>query len=555
MTVFCLLVIAPPSANAATGMAEININTLGGANADNTAAVVTESQWTYSDMFKTLSFLTPGGNYTLKGSNSDIVIWSNANDANVTLDGVNITSPIIAMYVNENTTITLTNSNNVTSNGALTVAINVDSSKSLTINGTGTLTVGSANDAIHGVSNNTLTIGGTATVNANATMGAGVHMTGNAVVNVAAGAKLNATGVSMGYLNDPGGSTKIKCDGSATFEGAPGWGIYSRGPTTIEGSGKVTAIGVGSWAIEGNDIRVGDKVTLEMRNNSAGDETHTFQKASAANTHQWKLTNASLTGGNVKDATIGVIVAGGATGTIQRVPIPVTTTDVTFTAEQTGGTSGTTSSTGIVLTFSQPVTGLAAPNVTITNGTGSATKGLVTGSGTTWTVAISAVTQGNVTVAISNFGSFNVTGGAKTVAVYSASTVYDVKDGADGNWVKGTSNGHAITVGAPSSKVTGVNVDGNPVDAGNYTVANNADGDAVVTFKAAFLETLDLGSHSLKIFMNDGSASTALTVTAAGDAEEGGGGSNSMLIVAVVIIAILAIAVIAYMFVIKPKMK
>jgi hypothetical protein len=96
-----------------------------------------------------------------------------------------------------------------------------------------------------------------------------------------------------------------------------------------------------------------------------------------------------------------------------------TRTPVTFTAVQTGGTSGMADSTGIVLTFSQAVTGLTAGDITITNGTGAVTKGTLSGSGTTWTISLKSVTEeGNVTVSIANFGTFNVTTVSQTVAVY-----------------------------------------------------------------------------------------------------------------------------------------
>jgi len=556
VTVFCLLAITPPATDAATGMATIDISTLGGADADNSAAA-TESQWSYHNTGKAMILSTAGGNYSLQGTNANLSVVINVNDVKITLNGVNITSTDIPLYVNGNTTITLAGNNFITSNYASSSKIYLENNRNLIINGTGTLTAtATTNNCLMGALNNTLTIGGTATVNIISNDSSGIAMAGNGVINISAGAKLYATGSSGGNINTLH-SWKIKSDGSVTFTGTNWYGLNFEGALTIEGSGKVTVIGAaGTIAINAatpNSILVGDQVTLVLKNNSAVDEIHTFEKASAANTHQWKLTNASLTSGSLTGATIDVKVATGATGTIQRVPIPATTTDVSFTATQTGGTSGTASSTGIDLTFSQAVTGLSATDITITNGTGSATKGLLTGSGTTYTVAITSVTQGNVTVAVSNFGAFNVTGGAKTVAVYAASTVYDVKNGAGGSWTKGSDTGQAITVGAPSSKVTGVSVDNVPVASGDYTVANNASGDAVVTLKASYLETLGSGSHTVKVIMNDGSASTTMNVAAAGDAE-GGGGSNAVLI-AVVVIAVLAIAVLAYMFVIKPKMK
>jgi len=94
-------------------------------------------------------------------------------------------------------------------------------------------------------------------------------------------------------------------------------------------------------------------------------------------------------------------------------------TPVTFTAVQTGGTSGTANSTGIRLTFNTAVSGLTAANITITNGTGVVTKGTLSGSGTTYTIGLTNVTaQGNVTVSVENFGTFTVTNNPQTVAVY-----------------------------------------------------------------------------------------------------------------------------------------
>ncbi|MCL1894889.1 MAG: lectin like domain-containing protein, partial [Holophagaceae bacterium] len=95
-------------------------------------------------------------------------------------------------------------------------------------------------------------------------------------------------------------------------------------------------------------------------------------------------------------------------------------TSVTFTATQTGGTSDTTNSTGIALNFSQAVSGLTASNINITNGTGSVTKGTLTGSGTSWNIGVTVATQGNVSVSISDFGGFSVTTSPQTVAVYKA---------------------------------------------------------------------------------------------------------------------------------------
>lgn len=92
--------------------------------------------------------------------------------------------------------------------------------------------------------------------------------------------------------------------------------------------------------------------------------------------------------------------------------------DVVFeSAVQTGGTSGTADSTGLTLTFSVDPDSLAAGDITVTG----ATKGALTGSGTTRTLAISDITVGNgetVSVAIANPSGFTISGSPQTAVVY-----------------------------------------------------------------------------------------------------------------------------------------
>ncbi|MDR1463774.1 MAG: hypothetical protein LBJ11_00545 [Oscillospiraceae bacterium] len=96
-----------------------------------------------------------------------------------------------------------------------------------------------------------------------------------------------------------------------------------------------------------------------------------------------------------------------------------TAVTVTYTASQTGGASGTANSTGIELTFNESVTGLTAGDITMTNDTGAAVKGALSGSGTTWTIALFRVgAQGNVTVSVANFGTYVVNTPPLPVAIY-----------------------------------------------------------------------------------------------------------------------------------------
>lgn len=100
-------------------------------------------------------------------------------------------------------------------------------------------------------------------------------------------------------------------------------------------------------------------------------------------------------------------------------------TAVTFeSAVQTGGTSGTASTTGLTLTFSVDPTTLTADDITLTG----ATKGALTGTGTTRTLAISDITVANgetVSVAIASPSGFTISGSPKTAVVYK---VYNLRD-------------------------------------------------------------------------------------------------------------------------------
>ena len=99
-------------------------------------------------------------------------------------------------------------------------------------------------------------------------------------------------------------------------------------------------------------------------------------------------------------------------------PTPPSPTEVTVDAVQIGGVTGTTDSTGIALTFDENVVGLQASHITLIAGTGSATKGALTGSGKNWTLAITDPVEGDLTVKISGLAGY--TFGDEAVDVYAA---------------------------------------------------------------------------------------------------------------------------------------
>ena len=86
-------------------------------------------------------------------------------------------------------------------------------------------------------------------------------------------------------------------------------------------------------------------------------------------------------------------------------------------AVETGGTSGTADSTGLTLTFDVEPTTVTADNITVTG----ATKGALTGSGTTRSLVISDLTVANgatVSVAITSPAGYAINGSPKTAVVY-----------------------------------------------------------------------------------------------------------------------------------------
>lgn len=92
---------------------------------------------------------------------------------------------------------------------------------------------------------------------------------------------------------------------------------------------------------------------------------------------------------------------------------------VTFTVEQVGGAFNEKDSTHIRITFSQPVSYFTASAISIVNVQGAAVPGELTGSGTTYLLALQQVdVQGTVEVKIAPFGDFYCTVDTARCIVY-----------------------------------------------------------------------------------------------------------------------------------------
>lgn len=86
---------------------------------------------------------------------------------------------------------------------------------------------------------------------------------------------------------------------------------------------------------------------------------------------------------------------------------------------------------------------------------------------------------------------------------------YAIIDGANSSWTQNTDGSLAIRGDGEMAKFQSVKVDGVIVDAKNYTVT---EGSTIITFKADYLQTLSVGTHTFEIVWTDGSASTNFTV-------------------------------------------
>ena len=91
--------------------------------------------------------------------------------------------------------------------------------------------------------------------------------------------------------------------------------------------------------------------------------------------------------------------------------------DVSWSGIAANGTSNSVNTTELTLTFDKSIVGLTADNVTVTD----AAKGTLTGSGTTWKLAISNITVAdgeNVKVELTNPAGYSITPANKTVQVW-----------------------------------------------------------------------------------------------------------------------------------------
>ncbi len=95
---------------------------------------------------------------------------------------------------------------------------------------------------------------------------------------------------------------------------------------------------------------------------------------------------------------------------------------------------------------------------------------------------------------------------------YEAPAAPAIIKGANGTWNKDGKEGLSFTSDAEYADFLKAMVDGKDLDKANYEVK---EGSTIVTLKPAYLETLEVGKHTLEIVSANGTAKTEFTVTAA----------------------------------------
>ena len=299
---------------------------------------------------------------------------------------------------------------------------------SISISGS-VIVTGTENGSISGVE---VSNGGTATVNGNIMVegtGAGgiygvniVNTTGTVTVN----GNVTAAGTGTGNLygvrfNKAGGTVHIggNVTSDCIIKGSAG--VYADNGATVSVAGNVSGYeGVQAFGAE-TSVTVDGNVTgfysygiwcgkMDDSSTVTVSGTVTSAKGYILIEHY----NRSITNYNSVSSKPGYRQYKSGNCYVWITDRPV----VSFTAVQTGGSSSTATSTGIILTFNQAITGLTAGNIIITNGTGEVVKGALSGSGATYAIALSSVaTQGDVRVKVLN-GTYGVVTSEQIVTVY-----------------------------------------------------------------------------------------------------------------------------------------
>lgn len=104
-------------------------------------------------------------------------------------------------------------------------------------------------------------------------------------------------------------------------------------------------------------------------------------------------------------------------GTNDLPPLPAEPTEISLMSAVADG-DGSTPSSKISITFDKAITGLTTSSFTLTDGTGSAVAGTLTGSGVSYELSITPTTAGTVSVGVTSPDGFYVVGVPVNVDIF-----------------------------------------------------------------------------------------------------------------------------------------
>ena len=393
------------------------------------------------------SWVASTATLTLSGSGSigGFIEFRAAGDVTVEVNGT-VSASALTHNSADAGTLTLTGGGTLTLANDWTNDHALLASAGLTISGptVSASTAGSGSHAVWVYQGSFTMTGGKLTATATGTNANGISADEN--IAISSGAEVTASGYrglnAGGDINISGGTVNAAGTGSSNPMAISAGGVLniSGGSVTAKSASIVAIDATGGVTVGNATLVVGEtgenkSVRRNLTVNDAGADVTVNGYVSATN-YGGDDGNLTVSAGRVQvtgDVAGDLTVSGGAVtvgGTIQGLTSHTSgtlngkdaPTQITFTAAQTGGVSGTADSTGIVLTFSREVTGLTRSAIKINPGTGWASiDGEPTGSGKVWTVPIAVYTEGDINITIDQFGDFGVSNNPQTATVYKAS--------------------------------------------------------------------------------------------------------------------------------------
>ncbi|GHT22550.1 hypothetical protein FACS189430_04500 [Bacteroidia bacterium] len=384
--------------------------------------------WTYANNVYTIA---NGANVTVINSNAGsqrrLTVAADAT-ATITLSGVTITaSPPLLLNAGADVTLNLAaDTTNTLTGGYNSAGIYVTSGATLTIEGPGILNATGKDNGAGiggGGAGSNVTINGGAVTATGGTNGAGIGggsgtQGGNITINggTVTASKIGAgSGANTFFLTITGGSIQTPSPPSATNgDGKPVYrNTLTVGNPAVAGATAITAGHIAGIACAETPNAADGVYGIKDVQTDGDGKVYFYLPQSDGN----EVVRLTASGTEYGDRYARATSAQNRTLTTGYLAVK---TPVTYTAAEVGGTSGTVSSTGITLTFSEDVSSglLAAGNITLTPA-GAAVKGTLSGSGTTYTLNLTSVTTaGNVKVGIADFDAFVVENGNRTVSLF-----------------------------------------------------------------------------------------------------------------------------------------